>query len=136
MISIFILDSGDRHHGKFGDSALWNDVLLTKALPELWIDALKDLTAAVLPCKAKGVVSFLPNLDPIVINAEWRPCAEELYRRAASTAVLPHIHGDHAEWVQPQVAMVLTHPLPSAFQQVEDIRNVMMDMYVVSKHAC
>jgi hypothetical protein len=103
----------------------WNEVLLTNALPELWMEALVEMTCEVSARSSEGVVRFLPNLNDTL--PDWMSCAEELYKFVATKAVLPHIHGDTTEWVRPNSAAVLEDAPTTAF---DDLRDDMMSKYV------
>ena len=117
---------GDTLDGKHAEWAKWNEVLLSSVLPTLWLDAIVEMTAEISPRAAYSVLQCLPDLRPTHINPSWAPCADALYRLASTAAILPHLHGETAEWVRPDQAGVLEKAPTAAF---EGLRGLLMELH-------
>jgi hypothetical protein len=88
--------------------AKWNDMLLSDALPNLWLEALRDLATRQSAGESidDGVFSLLPDL--LHVGEMWQPCAVKLYRLIRDVPFLPHPAGGN--WVSPESSCVLVLP--------------------------
>ena len=104
--------------------ATWNRILMSEAVPMLWLDMLKSISEN--SEHGGRLVTFLPNLD--VTQADWKTCATELYKLMRSSEILPHDRANDPtapKWVQPAGARAVAPTSASLEAQAE----LMVELY-------
>ena len=107
--------------------AKWNAMLLSDALPGLWLEVLQDLAARQSTGESfdGGVLSWFPNL--VHVGEMWQVCAVQLYKLIRGVAFLPHPAGSNL--VSPESSCVLVLPTEAFRAQASSLPGLYEALY-------
>ena len=136
---LWLKDPGrdSRLDGKHAIYEDWNEILMTKSLPQLW--------RMVLVGQAKGdptantsarQMKFYPDLNRC--NDNWMSCAEAVYVKIEEAEVIPHGRtlGGQPGWVAPSAAYALDLKTPALEQQSKLMHQLYCELRTFGADAC